>query len=121
MKRFNKSIGNYGEKIACKYLSLNNHKILDVNFANKNGEIDIISLDEGILVFTEVKTRYSLDFGNGIEAVNYNKQQKIKSIAKYYIFINNLDKYNVRFDVCEILLNYNSNGYKVNHFVDAFR
>ena len=121
MKKMNKAIGNYGEKLACKFLSLNNHTIIDVNFRNRNGELDIVSLYEGILVFIEVKTRYNIDFGNPMESVNYNKQKKIKFLAKYYIFVNNLNDFNVRFDVCEVLLNYNNDGYKINHIEDAFR
>jgi putative endonuclease len=121
MKKMNKAIGNYGEMLALKYLSLNNHKILDSNFRNKNGEIDIITLLEDILIFIEVKTRYNLSFGNGVESVNYNKQKNIKSVARYYIFVNNLNNYNVRFDICEIFLNYNNDGYKINHIEDAFR
>ena len=121
MKKMNKTIGNYGEKLARKFLSLNNHAIIDVNFRNKNGEIDIVSINEGILVFIEVKTRYNIDFGNPMESVNYLKQKKIKSLAKYYIFMNNYNNINVRFDVCEVLLNYNNDGYKINHIEDAFR
>ena len=121
MKKMNKDIGNYGEKLASKYLYLNNHRIIDVNFRTRLGEIDIISLHKNTLVFIEVKTRYNMDFGAGMESVNQSKQNKIKSVAKYYIFVNNLYDYNVRFDVCEVLLNYNNEGYKINHIEDAFR
>lgn len=121
MKRMNKAIGNYGEKLACRFLSLNNYAIVDVNFRNRNGEIDIISLNDGVLVFIEVKTRYNIDFGNPMESVDFNKQKKIKSIARYYIFVNNYYDINLRFDVCEVFLNYNNDGYKINHIEDAFR
>ena len=42
---FRKEIGNRGENLACKYLNKNNYKIIERNFYCKQGEIDIIALD----------------------------------------------------------------------------
>lgn len=121
MKSFNKNIGNYGESLACRYLAEKYHQILDVNFKSRNGEIDIISLSDDILVFTEVKTRYSTSFGIALEAVDNNKKRRIISSAKYYIYINNLYNINVRFDICEVILNYKNDNYFINYYLDAFR
>ncbi|WP_394896049.1 YraN family protein, partial [Clostridium baratii] len=42
MKKYNKDIGNYGEDLASSYLINKGYKIIDRNFSNRFGEIDII-------------------------------------------------------------------------------
>ena len=117
----NKNIGTYGEELATDYLKNNNHIILTNNFRIKKGEIDIISRIEDIIVFTEVKTRYTNLYGTPMEGVTFSKQNTIKLVASYFIYKNNLYNCNVRFDVIEINLNYYNNDFKINHLNDAFR
>lgn len=121
MKNFNKDIGILGEKISTDYLRINGHKILDKNFKCRKGEIDIISIKDSLIVFTEVKSRFFISFGKPREAITYTKQLNIINSAKYYIFKNNLYNYNIRFDVIEIILDLNSTKYNLNHIEDAFR
>ncbi len=75
----NKSIGNKGEEIAARFLLSQGYKILQRNFKSKFGEIDIIAINHNVLVFIEVKTRWSKAFGLPEEAVT---PWKIKSIIK---------------------------------------
>lgn len=122
MKKDNKNIGNYGETLVSNFLENNNHKILHRNFETSKGEIDIISLfNNKILVFTEVKTRFSKEYGSPFEAVTKNKQNNIKKLAAYYIYRYGLTNYYVRFDVAEVYLNHFDNTYKINIIEDAFR
>lgn len=71
MKKYNKAIGTYGESIARDFLVNNGYRILDMNFRNKFGEIDIISFKDDLIVFCEIKSRYTNSFGNPIESVTY--------------------------------------------------
>lgn len=121
MKKDNKNIGNYGEDLVSNFLKNNNHKILHRNFRAYSGEIDIISIFNNILIFTEVKTRFSKEYGLPFEAVTKSKQQNIKKLASYYIYFYKLKNYYVRFDVAEIYLNNFDNSYKINIIEDAFR
>ena len=60
--------GRIGEDIAKKYLQKLGYKIIDMNWHySKNAEIDIIAEDGKILVFVEVKTRASLNFGHPLK------------------------------------------------------
>lgn len=110
-------IGKIGEKLAAKYLEQNNYKIIKQNFRCKQGEIDIIAIDEQCkeqqIVFIEVKTRTSLEFGTPAEAVNKIKKQHIARTAKFFLYLNNIKGADIRFDTIEVLLS--NNKYKINH------
>jgi len=50
-------IGKYGENVACEYLKSKNYRIIERNFRQKYGELDIVAKDPAnVLVFIEVKT-----------------------------------------------------------------
>lgn len=113
----NKDKGNIGELISQKYLENINYKVININYRNNFGEIDIIAFDDEILVFIEVKTRLSLSYGYPREAVDKNKMNRILKTSKSFIYLNNLNNYNVRYDVIEVYLR----DRKYNHIKDAFR
>lgn len=70
--------GKKGEIKAVLFLKQHSYKILETNFKNKIGEIDIIAEKDGVIVFIEVKNRSTYRFGRPIEAVDFRKQNKIK-------------------------------------------
>ena len=119
-KRENLIKGRFGEEAGVEYLKKKRYKILDINFLCKIGEIDIIARDKSTIVFIEVKTRRSFEYGYPSEAVNYYKQRKISKTALYYLQKNKLFDfdYNFRFDVLEILDDIE--GVKINHILNAF-
>lgn len=107
--------GKNGEDIVCKYLEKNNYKIVDRNFRCKQGEIDIIAFDynKKELVFIEVKTRCNNKYGRPAECVDNKKKKHIINCAKYYIYINNYQKYFLRIDVIEVYIK--NDNYTINH------
>ncbi len=121
MKNLNKDIGSYGEDLAYKYLLNLNHKILEKNYRSKLGEIDIISSFNNMIIFTEVKSRYTNSYGSPMESVTYYKQRQIIKLSSYYILINKFNNYNIRYDVIEILFNKLNQNFTINHIKDAFR
>lgn len=112
--------GRFGEEASVEYLKRKRYKILDINFRCKIGEVDIVARDKSTIVFIEVKSRQSNQYGYPSEAVNYHKQRKISKVALYYLQSKKLFDYdyNIRFDVIEIL-DYLENV-KINHIVNAF-
>lgn len=58
-----------GEDAACSFLRKLNYKIIDRNFRRGYGELDITAVDGNTLVFIEVKTRISDNFGTPFEAI----------------------------------------------------
>lgn len=121
MKGLNKEVGRYAEKLAQEYLRKNNYRILDCNFRNYSGEIDIICRKNNILVIVEVKGRYSYEFGVPKESVTPSKQKSIIKVTKSYMLYKKLTNINVRFDVIEVFFNQNNDLFKITHLKDAFR
>ncbi len=74
------------ETLACRYLEERGVRIVERNYRTRAGEIDIIGLHEGFLVFVEVKYRTDLRCGFPEEAVTCAKQRTICRTAQWYIF-----------------------------------
>ncbi len=116
----NQSLGHWGEESACRYLQGKGYKILERNFRNKLGEIDLIARDGFKICFIEVKTRKSLHYGAPFEAVGSTKQHKMVQVALSYL------KYKLyttdvlaRFDVVSVYQNPQGPAI-VEHIVNAF-
>lgn len=102
-KRNSRSVGAGYEQMAADYLESRGHRILERNYRNRYGEIDIISREEDTIVFHEVKFRNSAACGSPLEAVNHQKQKKISRVALYYCSMHGLsDNQDFRFDVIAV-------------------
>lgn len=98
-----------------EYLIKKGYKILERNFRNRSGEIDIIAKDGEYFCFVEVKYRTTNDFGSPLEAVDYRKQNQIRKVAMYYLMKNKLSEWTpCRFDVIGF------EGEKMTHIENAF-
>ena len=110
--------GDMGEEFAAKYLEKNGYKIVDRNFKCRFGEIDIIAVKDGYIVFAEVKTRAKNALVSGEESVDYFKQRRLISAAKYYLKISQ-SLLQPRFDV--IVVEHSDNILTItNHIENAF-
>ena len=121
MHSYNKDIGSFGEALARDYLISKGYKILNMNFRNKFGEIDIICKKNNLLIFCEIKSRYTDTFGSPIESITYYKQRQIIKLSEIYLLYKKYQNYNVRYDVIEIIFNNKNASFKLNHLKDAFR
>ncbi len=77
-------LGKRGEDLAVSYLQNHGFRIIERNFKARYGEIDIVSLKDGVLVFIEVKTRIGTAFGTPEEAVTPKKLRDVVRTAEYY-------------------------------------
>ncbi len=93
-----------GEEIACKYLRKKGYKIIDRNFRKGYGEIDIISVKDNILVFTEVKTRTSNQFGTPFEQIAFYKLKSLTKTAEFYKLLNPKLPDSLRIDAISVML-----------------
>jgi putative endonuclease len=110
--------GIKGENIAKNFLETKGYEIVHCNWRFGKKEIDIIAMHKNTVVFIEVKTRSSFDFGFPEEAVSVQKQNYMKAAAETY-----LDEHpeikNLQFDIISILLN-REEVKEIRHFEDAF-
>ena len=113
----NISRGKTGEKLAMDYLISKGYSILETNYRNKIGEIDIITMYKNILVFVEVKTRTSTNFGYAFEAVDFRKQRKIINTSMVYVKYKNYVDTQLRYDIIEV---YMTKDIIINHLDNAF-
>jgi putative endonuclease len=115
----NIELGRKGEERAVDFLKKNGYRIIQRNYKNKLGEIDIIAKDKDTLCFIEVKTRVNLNFGLPQEAVNFYKQKKLNKVALSYLKQYNLLNIPARFDIVSVIIN-NQNKVEINIIKDAF-
>lgn len=110
----NRKVGGAHETLATLELERLGYKILENNFRCRIGEIDIIALHKGYLVFIEVKYRKNRKAGYAAEAVTWRKQQVICRVADYYIRTHCRKIPACRFDVAAI------DGDKFSAYENAF-
>lgn len=84
-KAFNKrQIGADYELVAANYLEQKGYIILERNYRNPHGEIDLIARDGDTIVFCEIKYRKKGSYGSPLSAVDVRKQKRISKVALYY-------------------------------------
>ncbi|MCG3149586.1 MAG: hypothetical protein PCFJNLEI_03050 [Verrucomicrobiae bacterium] len=98
------ALGERGEDFAAKYLRRHGYKILVRRFKTRAGEMDIICRQKDWLVFVEVKTRKSDDYGAPSEAVTREKQKHMSKVALEYLRMLGNPPIRWRFDIVEVLL-----------------
>ena len=111
-------LGRLGENIAREYLEEKGYRILDQNWMYGRAEIDLIAFFAESMIFVEVKTRSSVDFGEPEEFVDYKKERQLEFASLAYI---ERQQYQgeIRFDVIAIVFK-NNKQFKINHIEDAF-
>lgn len=111
-----RAIGKKYEEMAHALLEEQGYLILEKNYNNQYGEIDIIAQEQETLVFVEVKYRSSGSYGDALEAVDRRKQKRICQSALYYCAKKHRNlEIPCRFDVIAIY-----GGQKIVHIKNAF-
>lgn len=110
-------MGMVGENLAAKFLTEKGFEIIERNFRNYYGEIDIIAKKDDVLSFVEVKLRKSDEYGSALEFVNKKKQEKIKKAAEIYLISKEIQNLQPRFDIVEVY----PTKRKINLYEDAFQ
>lgn len=109
--------GLLGEMRAAQYLRRKGYNICAANYRTKAGEIDIIAENGRYLCFVEVKTRHEGGYFAPFEAVDYKKEENVKSAAALFLSQSKMNL-PVRFDIIEVILHQES--YSVRHIENAF-
>ena len=111
-------LGKEGERVAERYLKKKGYKLVERNYRCAGGELDLIVLDRRVIVFVEVKTRVSEEYGTPDSAVDAEKRRKIQRGADDFLRRCGQTEARVRFDVVNVVF---GDGEQVQHLPDAFR
>ena len=110
--------GRAGENAAAGVYERRGFVVVARNWRCGLGEIDLVLLRRGLLVFCEVKTRTGTAFGGGYEAVTWSKRKKLRDLAEVYVGQHGFAHADVRFDVASVWLSRDRPDVEV--FEDAF-
>ncbi|HSW89058.1 MAG TPA: YraN family protein [Candidatus Saccharimonadales bacterium] len=108
-------IGIKGENIATEYLQEKGYKIIERNYRKQYGEVDVIATHKNTLVFIEVKTRISTQFGTGFEAITYWKLKSLIKTAQVYKKFHPYLPDALRIDAISVLLDRNGQVKDIQH------
>ncbi len=117
-----KHLGQLGEDLAADHLVKNGYKIIQRNYRNKVGEIDIVARKRGVISFVEVKTRESSPMSDFLpeQNVNFHKQAKLKKLCEMYLTeYNHHEDQEWQIDVIGIILDKSHKNAIINHIENA--
>jgi putative endonuclease len=111
--------GRRGEDIAHRYLQRVGIIIVARNYrmASGNGEVDLIGWEDDTLVFVEVKSRQTEEYGSPDRAIGRQKEFSLVRAAREYARHADVPWEKVRFDVVNIVF---TTPPSVTHFRDVF-
>ncbi|MCL6634598.1 MAG: YraN family protein [Peptococcaceae bacterium] len=113
-------LGRKGEEAAARYLEKNGYRILNRNYICRLGEIDMVALDGDTIVFVEVRSRTSDEFGLAQESINGRKKTKLRQLAWHYLKAEGKTGRGCRFDVVAVSFDSEGRVKRVEHIENAF-
>lgn len=118
-KKENYNKGKNGEEMAKNLLLKKGFQLIEMNYENVIGEIDLIMSDKDWLVFVEVKLKVGDKFGKPEEMINKRKLSQVKRVAEGYLvlekkIVKKFKKY--RIDAVCIVLNEDQTLERITHY-----
>jgi len=95
-------LGRWGERTAERYLGELGYEILDRNVRTSYGELDLVARFGEVMVFVEVKTRTTTEFGSPEEAITHQKATHLLQSAQAYLVTKNLPEMDWRIDIVTV-------------------
>lgn len=77
--------GEATEQAACAHLAAHGCRIVARNVRYREGELDVIALDGGVLAFVEVRLRSGTRFGGAGASVDALKRRRLLRAAQRYL------------------------------------
>jgi putative endonuclease len=111
-------LGRRGEDLAHRYLKKAGYAVVTRNYrAGADSEIDIVARKDDLVVFVEVKSRRSMEYGAPERAMDADKHKNIVRGARAYATRGGIDWSQVRFDVVSVVF---TDPPSILHQQDAF-
>lgn len=118
--RGRRRLGQWGESVAATHLEAKGYEIKARNWRCLRGEIDLVAQAGRILVFVEVKTRRSRQFGSPEEGVTPAKLRKLLEVAQHYLLAHDLAEVEWRIDLVAVELDAAGKLLRCEHIENLF-
>lgn len=112
-----RDLGRRGERRAAWFYRLRGWTIVARNLRLPAGEIDLVVQRFGMVAIVEVKTRQSLAAGQGYDAVDRRKRERLILLGDQYLARN--PGVQLRYDIVSLF--WTGWRFELTHFPDAFR
>ena len=99
---YKQRLGAVGEERAAAWYLARGYKVVARNWRCRDGELDLVVVGHGVVVFCEVKTRTSERYGLPAEAVTQRKQQRLRGLAARFLREHPQPATGLRFDVASV-------------------
>src|ERR1035441_4702910 len=105
-RRYAEDHGRIGEDMAHRYLRAHGCTVVARNYRTPSGdgELDLVVWDGATLAFVEVKARTGEEFGPPEGAVDAEKQQRVRTVARDYARRAEIPWEKTRFDIVSVVL-----------------
>jgi putative endonuclease len=77
--------GARAEGLAAALLARHGLRLLARNVRCRGGEVDLVALEDGTVVFVEVRLRRHRDFGGAAASIGWRKQQRVILAARHWL------------------------------------
>lgn len=113
------ALGRWGETLAANFLESIGYRVIERNLRTPFGEIDLVAEEGSDLVFVEVKTHATDNFGMPEESITQQKRHHIIAASQSYLQTNSIYDTNWRIDVISIRKLKSKSKPEIIHFKNA--
>ncbi len=110
------ALGQKGEVLSASFLEHLGYSILETNYRTPYGEIDLITRQNDVIVFVEVKTRSSRTLGPPEISITPRKAEHMRCAAEFYIQQLSETQIDWRIDVIAVQINPDGTPPSIEHF-----
>jgi putative endonuclease len=114
-------LGEQGESLAVQFLESKGYRIRERNWRILEGELDVVAEEGDAIVFVEVKTRRSREFGYPEESITQKKKARLIKAALHYMEDHQLEDVDWRFDLIAIECLSNGEVERIDHIEDIIQ
>src|SRR3954471_2891903 len=116
--------GVAGEQAAAEMLAALGYEIVERNFRTRYGELDIVALDRGSLVFCEVRSRVGRDaIAWALQSIGPGKRMQLRKMAREWFRLSTAEVPStraVRFDAVAVAMTADGKPLSIEHVRHAF-
>jgi putative endonuclease len=98
-----RALGAAGEAAVARWYEAEGYEVVDRNWRCRDGELDLVVTEPGVIVFCEVKTRRGAQFVAPYDAVTPAKQRRIRRLAVRWLGEHRVRAHSIRFDVASVV------------------